>query len=693
AGETITLTGIGAGGNESQTLQVTAVSSNPAIVPDPVVNYTSPNISGTLTYTPAANANGMVFITVTVNDGGGGTETVSRTFSINITPVNDRPSFTKGPDQVVSEDPGPQSVGNWANPISPGAPNESGQVLTFAVTNNNPALFSAQPAISPAGTLTYTPKADASGTATVTVILKDGSGTANSGQDMSSPPQTFQITVNAANDAPVNNVPGAQTVVRNGTLTFSQANAKRITVSDVDAGGAQITVALTAQKGKLTLPSTSGLTFSTGDGTDDQYLIFKGTIADINAAMNGLQYKPNANYTGAASLKILTSDMGNSPGPALTDTDTISITVTSPAPSGPSTFSLGAPTYTASEGALRATVTVTREGDKSAPASVTYRTADPSAALAGCGAVTGHASNRCDYAAAVGTLRFAAGESTREISVPLVNDAYSEGPESFTLSLAKPAGAKLAGTTSAVVTISDDDATGSAAANPLSSDEFFVRQLYLDVLGREADEKGLAGWLAALKKCGGSADCGREAVASAFFQSEEFRLKGHFAYSLYRAALGRGVGYDELTLDRARLAGARDAAELQLNKADLVADFMARAEFKDRYDSRATPSDYVDALLLASALPNHPQRARWVAGLTDGALTRGDVLWQLAESEEVSARFVGEAETVMRYHAFLKREADAGVANGLELSSQKPDLLRLVGGFLNSEEYRQRFGR
>ncbi|HWT02466.1 MAG TPA: DUF4214 domain-containing protein, partial [Pyrinomonadaceae bacterium] len=430
------------------------------------------------------------------------------------------------------------------------------------------------------------------------------------------------------------------------------------------------------------------------DGTADQYLIFTGTIANVNAALSGMQFKPNSNYTGAASLKIISNDLGNAPGPAqLTDTDTITINVTAALAAVPSTFSLGAPTYTASEGALRAKVTVTREGDTSAPASVTYKTADPSAGLAGCGAVTGHASNRCDYATAVGTLRFAAGETSREISVPLVNDAYSEGPESFTLSLSKPAGAKLAGTTSAVVTINDDEADGAAAANPISSDEFFVRQLYIDVLGREADEKGLAGWVAVLRKCGGSADCGRAAVASAFFQSEEFKLKGYFAYRLYSAALGRGARYDEMAPDVARLSSSRDAAELQLDKADLVADFMARAEFKDRYGSRTTPSDYVDALLLASGLPNHTQRKAWVRGLADGSLSRGDVLWQLAESEDVSAKFAGEAETVMQYHVFFKREADAGVANSLALPSQKPDLLKLVSGFLNSEEYRQRFGR
>ncbi|HYG81091.1 MAG TPA: Ig-like domain-containing protein [Pyrinomonadaceae bacterium] len=363
AGETITLTGIGAGGNETQTLSVTATSSNTAVVPDPVITYTSPNSSGTLSYAPVANASGTAIITVTVDDGGGGTETFSRSFSVNVTPVNDAPSFTKGPNQTVSEDAGPQSVGNWATAISAGAPNEGGQVLSFTVTNNNPALFSAQPAVSPNGTLTFTPAANASGAATVTVTLKDSGGTANGGQN-SSGPQTFQITVNAANDAPVNNVPGAQAVARNGTLTFNAANSNLVSVTDVDAGAGTVRVALTAQKGTATLSTTAGLAFSTGDGTNDQYMIFTGALANVNAALNGMQFKPNLNYTGAASLKIISNDQGNTgAGGALTDTDTVSITVADPT-AGAGLFSLWSPAYGAAGGGPRATVAAVRRGDK-----------------------------------------------------------------------------------------------------------------------------------------------------------------------------------------------------------------------------------------------------------------------------------------------------------------------------------------
>src|SRR5207302_8108020 len=81
--------------------------------------------------------------------------------------------------------------------ISAGPANESGQSLSFTVTTTNGALFATPPAIAPNGTLTYTPAAAGSGSATVTVVLTDGGGTANGGIDTSAA-QTFTITVNPA---------------------------------------------------------------------------------------------------------------------------------------------------------------------------------------------------------------------------------------------------------------------------------------------------------------------------------------------------------------------------------------------------------------------------------------------------------------------------------------------------------------
>ena len=72
-----------------------------------------------------------------------------QTFTITVIPVNDASSFTKGPDQVVPEDSGARTVANWATAFSPGPPNESVQSLLayHIVSNSNPSLFSAGPAV------------------------------------------------------------------------------------------------------------------------------------------------------------------------------------------------------------------------------------------------------------------------------------------------------------------------------------------------------------------------------------------------------------------------------------------------------------------------------------------------------------------------------------------------------------------
>jgi large repetitive protein len=158
------------------------------------------NADGSFSYTPNSNLNGPDSFTYNAFDG----QVASlqpATVTINVTAVNDAPSFTAGPNQTVLEDAGAQTVNPWATAIDDGDP-EVTQGLTFEITNNtNAALFSAGPAVSPTGVLTYTPAADANGVATITLRLRDDGGTANGGIDVS-PTQTFTITVTAVNDAP-----------------------------------------------------------------------------------------------------------------------------------------------------------------------------------------------------------------------------------------------------------------------------------------------------------------------------------------------------------------------------------------------------------------------------------------------------------------------------------------------------------
>jgi len=164
----------------------------------------------------------------------GGTMAISgslNTISTSITAVNDVPAFTKGADQNVSEDVGAQTVTGWVAGLSTGPADESGQTLSFVVSNNNNALFSEQPTIDSNGNLTYTPAANANGTATVTVSIKDNGGTANGGVD-TSVTQTFTITVNPVNDSPT----GEVTV--SGTPTVGNALIAANTLADIDGLGA-----------------------------------------------------------------------------------------------------------------------------------------------------------------------------------------------------------------------------------------------------------------------------------------------------------------------------------------------------------------------------------------------------------------------------------------------------------------------
>ncbi len=197
----VNLTGITAG-IESQSILVTATSALPTLIPTPTITYSSPNPTGTLSFTPAANQFGTTTINVIVRDAGqdgffntADDAVTTTSFQVTIAPINDPPTFNTLGNQGVVFNSGPQTVAGWASSIQPGPSNESGQSVTFSVTNvSNPGLFIAQPVISANGTLTYSPQPGISGSATITYIAQDNGGTANGGVDATSP-QTFVITI------------------------------------------------------------------------------------------------------------------------------------------------------------------------------------------------------------------------------------------------------------------------------------------------------------------------------------------------------------------------------------------------------------------------------------------------------------------------------------------------------------------
>lgn len=151
--------------------------------------------------------------------------------------INQAPSFNEGSNQTVLENSGPATVVAWATAISPGPPNESWQNVSFVCSNSNASMFSAPPTVATNGTLTFTPAAYATGSATVTVWAVDNGGTANGGQN-TSPWQTFLITVNAPPLA------GSDTVFVHWNTT-SSLNASNLLANDTDPDGGTLSITAT----------------------------------------------------------------------------------------------------------------------------------------------------------------------------------------------------------------------------------------------------------------------------------------------------------------------------------------------------------------------------------------------------------------------------------------------------------------
>ena len=110
------------------------------------------------------------------------------------------------------------------------------------------------------------------------------------------------------NDAPINTVPGAQSVAEDTILPIAG-----VSVADIDSSALTTTL---SSNGILNVTAGAGVT-----GNGSASVTIAGTAAQINAALAGLTYTGNLNFNGADTLTVATSD-----GTA-TDTDTIAITV------------------------------------------------------------------------------------------------------------------------------------------------------------------------------------------------------------------------------------------------------------------------------------------------------------------------------------------------------------------------------
>ncbi|HSS20919.1 MAG TPA: TIGR03118 family protein [Pyrinomonadaceae bacterium] len=280
--------------------------------------------------------------------------------------------------------------------------------------------------------------------------------------------------------------------------------------------------------------------------------------------------------------------------------------------------------FTIGEGSGHIDITVTRAGDASGTASVSFNTFDESQ--------SGHASQKSDYEIALGTISFAPGETSKTVRILVVNDNFVEGDETIDLALSNVtgSGAGLGSPSQAEVTITDNDVV-APTTNPIDDATFFVRQHYLDFLNREPDPAGLAFWVNQITSCGDAAcvDMKRINVSAAFFLSAEFQNTGFLAYLTHRAAFGSNASgspapvlygnfeRDVQALQKNYTFGAVGAdAQLEANKQAYFNEFVTRPQFVTQYPATLTNAQYVDALLASAGIDPANQRL-FVVNLTN----------------------------------------------------------------------------
>jgi uncharacterized repeat protein (TIGR01451 family) len=382
-----------------------------------------------------------------------------------------------------------------------------------------------------------------------------------------------------------------------------------------------------------------------------------------------------------------------------------------------SSVQFNAANYFVSEAAGRATITVTRIGDTSGSATVDYHTIDDPAAVR-CDVINHTAYARCDYATTLDTLTFAPGETSKTFAIPIIDDSYAEGNETFQVALSNASGASLGSPATATVTIIDNDAVNGP--NPIlltnsAGVSFFVRQHYLDFLAREP-EMGEP-WSAILNGCADqfntdpsspSAGCDRLTVSGSFFGSPEFLSKGVYTIVFYRVAFTRLPDYLEFAPDLRSVTGAT-AAETNAKRAAFANNFVLRSEFVNTYGAMSN-STYVTTLMghyslssITTPDPANPDGGMKVTlttndlinGLNGSTLTRAQVLRAIVQSDQVSLNFEAvNAFVASQYYGYLRRTPDTGGFNNwvAYLGAHPSDFRTMVNGFMNSIEYRLRFG-
>ena len=269
-------------------------------------------------------------------------------------------------------------------------------------------------------------------------------------------------------------------------------------------------------------------------------------------------------------------------------------------------------------------------------------------------------------------------------------------------------------------TIRMQDVTIAAApiTNQIDDAQFFVQQHYRDFLNREPDAAGLTFWTNEITSCGNNAQCieaKRINVSAAYFLSIEFQQTGYEVYRLYKAAFGNipdapvPVRLGEFLADTPRIGRGVIVNQkgweqvLENNKQAFASDFVQWSRFTNTFPPSTSAAEFVDKLNSNAGNPlSQSERDKLVGDLASGMKTRAQVLRAVAEDPDLVNAEFNRAFVLMQYFGYLRRnpnDTPDGNFDGYNFWLNKLNVFNgnfvqaeMVKAFLNSTEYRQRFG-
>lgn len=245
-----------------------------------------------------------------------------------------------------------------------------------------------------------------------------------------------------------------------GAFRFTQGNytvgenAGSVTITVSRAGGSRnvATVMYTMTAGTATAGSdftqtTGTLTFADSETAKTFTVqVLDDSTSEGNETVNIALQNPTGTAILTTPYTAIVTITDNESGGTSNGSSRSSAATLSQASSNPNgTLGFGATTYAVPENAGSVTIAVNRTGGTNGVVTVNYATAN------------GSGQSGVEYSATNGTLTFNAGDTVKTFSVPVIDDASIKGIRTFTVTLSAPTGNPSLGTTSAEVTIQDND--------------------------------------------------------------------------------------------------------------------------------------------------------------------------------------------------------------------------------------------